>query len=536
MNIEVSAECATTAVPAALAAPNDAECAAAENAAHTTAGNLEDIMNSEGTEVTTDGSARGGSAAMGEVDAASSGGTTDSGTCKLLEKIDVSATQPESCPSTVASTGERRSLEALLQQEAALQDLLMPPARLTSHLAELRKERQHLDGRWAAWRAARSGAEQSKREALDAEMASAMRRLQAAFATQPNQVYLRAGCRARLRALSQMPHLNGEEVSVVRWFRPSSRWVVRRVASSTSEWPCGSTISVAADKLEIITIGLHSRLGADPVLRVALLERVLQRCTLADAARAAAVDKTFSSASVPTLRRKCVANFTRSVPLASACVELSDACAPSILPLLTKQLEQLEQDVKPYGGSINAFVCAGPILHVAQAKDLSCSYRSLQMVISHMIAQDERLWPGARETFLDDVDSRRSHLAIPSVARLQRSVVTAWRSGYDPVGAEQLEYATFHNGEAAPGMPVFRPSAPAASQLAGARDRVSRHCASTCTNGCSNNSGTGNGTCDESKSPAMLPRAVRASWWQSSADGGVVPQLLREWRGMSHAS
>ena len=49
--------------------------------------------------------------------------------------------------------------------------------------------------------------------------------------------------------------------------------------------------------------------------------------------------------------------------------------ARSVLPLLTKRLDELREAVRPHGGSVNALVCAGPMLHCCQNKDLSCSYR-----------------------------------------------------------------------------------------------------------------------------------------------------------------
>ena len=86
------------------------------------------------------------------------------------------------------------------------------------------------------------------------------------------------------------------------------------------------------------------------------------------------------------------------------------------------------------------------MLHVGQAKDLSCAYRSMQMIISHMLQAGERFWPGAREAFIDVAELREMpggcNIALPSVRRLRRTLESAWIDGYDPAGAKHFEMQT----------------------------------------------------------------------------------------------
>jgi hypothetical protein len=270
---------------------------------------------------------------------------------------------------------------------------------------------------------------------------------------------LRAGCRARLIGLGQMPELNGEEVLVLRLHRPSARWVVQRVCSSAEapDWPSESPgyMRVSANKLVPARVSVHERLAYDDAGRgkkPCLLARILRMCAWRDMARVACVDKECRLKATTALSEWCVRQYARSLPRAPASVELAAPIAGDILPLLHRKLEQLAEKVKPCGGDVRACLVAGPVLHIGQfmgGGDLSCAYRVLQMQLSHVLGRAPRSWPGAHETFLDVPDVRcdaRTSRAVPSVARLQRTVEAAWHEGYDKVGAEQLEFKTLKPG------------------------------------------------------------------------------------------
>ena len=282
---------------------------------------------------------------------------------------------------------------------------------------------------------------------------------------------LRAGCRARLVDLGARADLNGEEVLVVRWYAPSSRWVCQRVISAESAppWP-GEFLRVASDKLRPSTIALHDALrtrsaekppppsavdavaSADAARRYsdAMLSHILSFVRdIVDLAHVAAVDTSFARAAAGALSAACAERFARGMARSPAAIELAYEFAPNILPLIRARLASLDQKVRPHGGSVRALLVDEPVLHIGQATkcgDLSCAYRVVQMMASHMVGHDKYTWPGARATFLDVEEMRESPRAVPSVPRLQCTLEAAWREQYDPVGGAQLNFKTTSNG------------------------------------------------------------------------------------------
>lgn len=261
-------------------------------------------------------------------------------------------------------------------------------------------------------------------------------------------VDVRAGCRAQLCGLVQRPDLNGEEVAVMRWHAASQRWVVCRLSDSES-------MTVAPSKLVVGGTGLHEWLGAneDESTHAWLLDRILA-CHQSDAwtlGRAAAVSHSFGAAAEARLARHALARLTRRLPCRTACVEMAAPRAADVLALMCDALETMAATTEEHGGWLHSLVCAGPVLHLAQDRtDKSCAYRSAQMVISNMIAQQpsqQRQWPAARHVFLDVAATRRSARAVPSVRRLQRTIKEAWREGWDADGASQLAHTTMHCAE-----------------------------------------------------------------------------------------
>ena len=66
------------------------------------------------------------------------------------------------------------------------------------------------------------------------------------------------------------------------------------------------------------------------------------------------------------------------------------------------------------------------------------------MILSYMLHEkNRRLWPGVRETFMDEPEARATENLVPSVRRLQRSIHQAWRADYDPDGADQCKWTTW---------------------------------------------------------------------------------------------
>ena len=268
---------------------------------------------------------------------------------------------------------------------------------------------------------------------------------------------LRPGCRARLVGLSTMSQLNGEEVLVERWYKPSSRWIVRRVCKSVGEpeWPPpGDCMRVAADKLECSELGLWAHLRGE--YKDKLVSRILNACeSMRDLSRFGRVDKAFAHAVRPIITRRCVDHYAHCLPRDANSVELASPNSAEILPLLHRRLVEVAKAVRPLGGCVRAFLVEGPVLHVGQytaspgqqpAGDLSCSYRVAQMQISHFMRTDtQAYWPGAREAFLDVPEVRHLERAVPAVRRLQRIVEQAWKDGFDPVGAESIENETFNS-------------------------------------------------------------------------------------------
>jgi hypothetical protein len=146
--------------------------------------------------------------------------------------------------------------------------------------------------------------------------------------------------------------------------------------------------------------------------------------------------------------------ITRRLQPAPHCVEMVSDRAAQILPALCRRLERLHDECGAEGGSVRAYVVAGPVVHMQQIGDQSCAYRAAQVIISHML-HDRRRFPGACKTFIDEPSVRHELNAVPSVNRLQRSVEKAWQAGYDPVGAMQLGGSTLNKEHArAHGIPL----------------------------------------------------------------------------------
>lgn len=233
-----------------------------------------------------------------------------------------------------------------------------------------------------------------------------------------------------------------------RWYEPSSRWVVSRVENNReARWPDNGFMRVGSDKLIVCRAGLRDRLLSKcTATESASLQGLI--CShlenVRDIAHAGAVDRGFSAASVDAMRAACAKRYARGLKPTASCVELVSPKSVEVLPALCAKLDALAEAVRPAGGAVHAFVVNGPVLHIGQAKDLSCAYRSAQMIISHMLRRDERAWPGANECFIDVAEVRGNSIAVPSVKRLQRAVERAWQEGYDPVGAAQLDYLTAH--------------------------------------------------------------------------------------------
>ena len=340
---------------------------------------------------------------------------------------------------------ERLLVEQVLTQQARLEDACRMLPGTEEELAACESRLRRLEAMRNEWPSTPA----FRWHALGAEIVAGQRRLLSDVEPPP----LRTGCRAVLRGLASLPALNGEEVSVLRWYAPSERWVVRRVVhASNGQWPANDRMLVGSEKLVVRRGGLHPWLlsmcadGAGGAQASALLARVLSHVdSVVDLGRISRVDRTLSRACALVIGRLCTARYLRRLDPADRCVEQVSPKAPEILPGLCRKLEQLHEAVKPAGGTVSAYVVHGPVLHIGQAKDLSCAYRSAQMIISHMLHGDERRWPGSREAFLDVPEVRADcRIAVPSVKRLQRAVEAAWKAGYDPVGAAQLDWQTEH--------------------------------------------------------------------------------------------
>jgi uncharacterized membrane protein YgcG len=340
---------------------------------------------------------------------------------------------------------ERLLVEQVLTQQARLEDACRMLPGTEEELAACEARLRRLEAMRNEWPSTPA----FRWHALGAEIVAGQRRLLSDVEPPP----LRTGCRAVLRGLASLPALNGEEVSVLRWYAPSERWVVRRVVhASNGQWPANDRMLVGSEKLVVRRGGLHPWLlsmcadGAGGAQASALLARVLSHVdSVVDLGRISRVDRTLSRACALAIGRLCTARYLRRLDPADRCVEQVSPKAPEILPGLCRKLEQLHEAVKPAGGTVSAYVVHGPVLHIGQAKDLSCAYRSAQMIISHMLHGDERRWPGSREAFLDVPEVRADcRIAVPSVKRLQRAVEAAWKAGYDQVGAAQLDSQTEH--------------------------------------------------------------------------------------------
>ena len=151
------------------------------------------------------------------------------------------------------------------------------------------------------------------------------------------------------------------------------------------------------------------------------------------------------------LDRYFLSSLTRRMPPLAESVEISAPRSSHVLPLLATCIEAMTAQALEEGGWLHALLCAGPMLHLAQDRtDKSCAYRSAQMLVSYVMAQErwqQRRWPSAREVFLDAPSARHVGRAVPSVRRLQRTLREAWRSGWDADGAQQLGNTTMHKQE-----------------------------------------------------------------------------------------
>ena len=303
---------------------------------------------------------------------------------------------------------------------------------------------------------------------------------------------------------------------MVRWHGPSTCWIVARVCSGGPTWPApGNMMRIGLQSLSGSRVDLHTRLrggdcggdgsgdgsgpsgGASRTRALAaqrgapdphgLLQRLLSfGGSLHTLGQCAAVDRAFSRASMPLVGAYATARLTRELPpmapMEGPSVEMLSPRAADLLPLLAARLSALDNAVEPHGGAVHAFLVEGPVLFSGQGKDLSCAYRSAQMILSYMLDREQHAWPAARHIFIgrsadgepldgsttsDQRPTRwRRHTgwqhherrrarrpAVPSVERLQRAIVAAWRGGYDQVGAEQLSYSTVAPGGANAAMP-----------------------------------------------------------------------------------
>ena len=288
----------------------------------------------------------------------------------------------------------------------------------------------------------------------------------ASAAVKPSSVEVRAGCHATLHGIVERPELDGEEVAVLSSsvLPGGEHWLVA---------PCNGSESlhVCTDRLRACESSLHERLGVavDPQTHAWLLEHILsmlpevaarhgergaaalQQTPTTTLGRLARVDRALYAAAVPALARYTLTSLARRMPPLAESVEISAPRSSHVLPLLATCIEAMAARAVEDGGWLHALLCAGPVLHLAQDRsDKSCAYRSAQMLISYVMAQQrwqQRRWPSAREIFLDAPSARHVSRAVPSVRRLQRTLREAWRAGWDTDGAQQLGNSTMHMQE-----------------------------------------------------------------------------------------
>jgi hypothetical protein len=92
------------------------------------------------------------------------------------------------------------------------------------------------------------------------------------------------------------------------------------------------------------------------------------------------------------------------------------------------------QDGSSQASEVQAWLIDGAVSHSFSGASQTCGYRCAQMILSHVLAQDNTAgWPGSR--------SRLGPLP-PSVESLRCSLEEAWQAGYDPSGAAQLHHST----------------------------------------------------------------------------------------------
>ena len=245
------------------------------------------------------------------------------------------------------------------------------------------------------------------------------------------------------------------------WHEPSKRWVIQRAVRSHNRWPDNDQMRVCAQNLVACRAGFHFRLhfhfsqcedaansGGSPQSVCGtgdLIGSIIGHLTdIGDLSRAFVDRRLRGLPHRPSPRR--AGSLPGGLEPFEGGVELVSPKSAEVLPSLCRKLEQLAEVVEPRGGSLSAYVVSGPVLHVGQAKDLSCAYRSMQMIISHMLQAGERFWPGAREAFIDVAELREMpggcNIALPSVRRLRRTLESAWMDGYDPAGAKHFEMQT----------------------------------------------------------------------------------------------
>ena len=268
---------------------------------------------------------------------------------------------------------------------------------------------------------------------------------------EPSPIPVRVGCHARLRALRSRPELNNSEVAVLQYHDPSERWIVARVCGDGPSWPGSKELMrVSTPKLFVDGRSMHAWLAdATDGAHGALLRHILSHCTLAVIGIAAAVDHAMCQAASQEVAERALGQLTRRMPAAPSAVEMVAPRAAEVLPALCSALEVMGKAVQENGGSLSAVLVTGPVLHIAQANDQSCAYRSVQMLISKMLHGSGRKfeWPASRRIFLDAREARTSERSVPSVQRLQRTVEEAWRDGFDEEGARQLDFKTMECAE-----------------------------------------------------------------------------------------
>ena len=184
----------------------------------------------------------------------------------------------------------------------------------------------------------------------------------------------------------------------------------------------------------------------------ALLERILSSCGVTELGRMSCACRLLHRLAQRRIASLAASTLLRAPRQARGATERVSPDARRVLPALCERIDEMhaildEGDGTAGGGGgyAHAVVVDDPVLHIAQHRDdFSCGYRSTQMMLSYVLA-NEGVWPGGRRVLLDDESRRlweRTPEYVPSVARLRCALEQAWRDGVDPEGMKQLEGTT----------------------------------------------------------------------------------------------